>query len=354
MRLHAYIPIWCTMLLSCVATPPTVRTAPLALPGLPLPSRGLPAAGLIRSDIPARVIDLEMTARYTPGSTRVSAVHHVTLPVLDHPSQILLSVSARGQQDVRLSRHQNGLDQYLGLSFRLTDSNPLVITTVFRILVIPLDYSALMGNSLRPHERAAAAQWLRPSQYIESDHPLISALAGDIRKQNFDPLMIARAAWAWPSRHLRFAPQTQARGAVYAAQHKTGDCTEYAALTTALCRAAGIPARMTAVFSLGDKDTRDFALPNHSALEAFLPDRQGNGVWLPLDPNLSLGRMESTHGFGKTDNTIIRLKREGAWTWGNSIPKNIRSQPGFGVSVTWQARVIDEGPAADLFARHQR
>ncbi|OPZ76291.1 MAG: Transglutaminase-like superfamily protein [bacterium ADurb.Bin431] len=295
-----------------------------------------------------------MTARYTPGTIRVSAVHHVTLPVLDHPSQILLSISASGQQDVRLSRHQNGVDQYLGLSFRLTDSNPLVITTVFRILVIPLDYSALMGNSLRPHERAAAAQWLRPSQYIESDHPLISALAGDIRKQNFDPLMIARAAWAWPSRHLRFAPQTQARGAVYAAQHKTGDCTEYAALTTALCRAAGIPARMTAVFSLGDKDTRDFALPNHSALEAFLPDRQGNGLWIPLDPNLSLGRMESTHGFGKTDNTIIRLKREGAWTWGNSIPKNIRSQPGFGVSVTWQARVIDEGPAADLFARHQR
>lgn len=95
MRLHAYIPIWCTMLLSCVATPPTVRTAPLALPGLPLPSRGLPAARLIRSDIPARVIELEMSARYTPGTIRVSAVHHVTLPVLERPTTRSSGSSAR-------------------------------------------------------------------------------------------------------------------------------------------------------------------------------------------------------------------------------------------------------------------
>jgi len=183
---------------------------------------------------------------------------------------------------------------------------------------------------------------------------LIVAIAGEMRRQTSAPLALARQAWAWPSRYLRFAVQSQTKGAAWAARHRTGDCTEYAALTTAICRAAGIPARITAVFSLGDASVREFSQPNHNALEALLHDRSGNAFWLPLDPNLSLGRMDSIHGFGKTANTVIRFSREGSWTWGNSIPKHIRQQAGFGVSVRWTARVIDEGQAGTLFSRYQR
>ncbi|HPH02717.1 MAG TPA: transglutaminase-like domain-containing protein [Spirochaetota bacterium] len=354
MKRFARVASCCLILLSCTGGPAPKSRVPLILPGLILPSGTLPSPDLTRSGIPARVIDLAMDAVYTPGPVRVNAVHHVTIPVMDHPSQILLSISASGQTGAGVFRHKNSIDRYLGLSFTLSNAAPLTLTTVFRILVLPLDYSSYLVNNPGLGNRPDETEWSMPSQYIESDHPLIVAIAGEMRRQTSAPLALARQAWAWPSRHLRFAPQTQARGAVYAAQHKTGDCTEYAALTTAICRATGIPARMTAVFTLGDARERTFALPNHSAIEAFLPDRQGNGLWLPLDPNLSLGRMDSIHGFGKTANTVIRFSREGSWTWGNSIPKHIRQQAGFGVSVRWTARVIDEGQAGALFSRYQR
>ena len=80
-----------------------------------------------------------------------------------------------------------------------------------------------------------------PSQYIESDHPLIVAIAGEMRRQTSAPSHCPPSL-VQPSRHLRFAVQSQTKGAAWAARHRTGDCTEYAALTTAICRAAGIPA----------------------------------------------------------------------------------------------------------------
>jgi hypothetical protein len=49
--------------------------------------------------------------------------------------------------------------------------------------------------------------------------------------------------------HMRYAAQNEERGAVWALENGVGDCSEYSYLFVALCRAAGIPARVQAGFA---------------------------------------------------------------------------------------------------------
>ena len=66
-----------------------------------------------------------------------------------------------------------------------------------------------------------------------------------------------------------------------------GDCTEHSVLVAALCRAAGIPARVAfgLVYSARDKG---FAF--HMWNEAWVAGR-----WIPLDATLGLGGIGAAH-----------------------------------------------------------
>lgn len=86
-------------------------------------------------------------------------------------------------------------------------------------------------------------RFLGPEIGIESDHP---AIIGQSRR-----LMVkstqgtAANMFHWVSTHIRYSGYSDSyAGALHAFQEKRGDCTEYASLFTALCRAARIPARV--------------------------------------------------------------------------------------------------------------
>ena len=51
-------------------------------------------------------------------------------------------------------------------------------------------------------------------------------------------------------------------------RRRTGDCEELAGIFVALCRSAGIPARLVWV-------------PNHNWAEFYLTDHEGQGHWIP-------------------------------------------------------------------------
>ncbi|MGE0331375.1 MAG: transglutaminase family protein [Ramlibacter sp.] len=86
-------------------------------------------------------------------------------------------------------------------------------------------------------------QWLAPQVNIESDHPDLVAAATPLRQGT--PQATARSVFDWVAASLTYAGYLgEDLGALRALQTRRGDCTEYAALVVALCRACGVPARM--------------------------------------------------------------------------------------------------------------
>ncbi|MGE0432475.1 MAG: transglutaminase family protein [Planctomycetota bacterium] len=123
-------------------------------------------------------------------------------------------------------------------------------------------------------------RYLQPEPHIESDAPEVLELAASVPDASADggPIATARGAWKVVRSHMRYVLQRDEHGALYAAQRGVGDCTEYAALFVALCRARGLPARVAAG-CFGDEP-----VPAHAVAEIWL-----NGVWFGLDPTNHAG-----------------------------------------------------------------
>jgi transglutaminase-like putative cysteine protease len=83
---------------------------------------------------------------------------------------------------------------------------------------------------------------LQPQKYIESDHPEIKRLAQNLCAH--DTVETIAEVFRWVTGNLRYSGYTgKNRGALYALENRHGDCTEYADLFVALCRANNIAAR---------------------------------------------------------------------------------------------------------------
>ncbi|WP_186443184.1 transglutaminase-like domain-containing protein [Desulfobotulus alkaliphilus] len=92
-----------------------------------------------------------------------------------------------------------------------------------------------------PHENPE--RFLKAEPLLESDHPEVKALAASLKGET--QLQTVKNIFSWVSHNLVYEGYVREnRGALYGLLHKTGDCTEFAALFVALCRASGIPARM--------------------------------------------------------------------------------------------------------------
>jgi len=77
--------------------------------------------------------------------------------------------------------------------------------------------------------------------------------------------------------HLRYEFQDEERGALWALENKVGDCSEYSYLFVALCRAAGIPARVQVGFAF--HSIQENLEDGHMWAEYYLE----NYGWIPVD-----------------------------------------------------------------------
>ena len=98
----------------------------------------------------------------------------------------------------------------------------------------------------RPVEGASedVKRFLASTPQSQSDHSTVIAQAKKIVGKEKDALKAVKRIVLWVYRTIE--KRTGLRGsatAVEVLQSRAGDCTEHAALTVALCRAAGIPAR---------------------------------------------------------------------------------------------------------------
>jgi transglutaminase-like putative cysteine protease len=123
--------------------------------------------------------------------------------------------------------------------------------------------------------------FLDPETFVESDDPAIQALARELSSTRGNACETLRTLYDYVADHLTYTRyESGDRGAAWAFDHASGDCTEFADALLALSRAAGIPARFLEGVTYREEEGQEPGQIKHDWLEAYLP---GHG-WVPLDP----------------------------------------------------------------------
>lgn len=122
------------------------------------------------------------------------------------------------------------------LHFTFSDMPP------FSTKIIQIKSNLKFLSKPKPVEVENTQIFLQPEQFIQSDHSEIMQLAKKFKGK--DQLQTVSNIFNWVANEINYIGYVKnARGALYALQRKKGDCTEFAYLFVALCRANDIPAR---------------------------------------------------------------------------------------------------------------
>jgi transglutaminase-like putative cysteine protease len=127
---------------------------------------------------------------------------------------------------------------------------------------------------------------LLPSSMIQSDAPEILEIAQQIVGEEPEAWRAAQALEAWVEANLTDKNMDVAfASALEVCKDRSGDCTEHAVFLAALCRAAGIPARVAmGLLYIGG------IWGGHAWNEVWI-----DGRWYALDATLGLGRCDALH-----------------------------------------------------------
>jgi transglutaminase-like putative cysteine protease len=138
------------------------------------------------------------------------------------------------------------------------------------------DYSLIKGGPRREDLAGESFDdFLREERYIESEHDKIRQVARGIKGDT--DIEVVKKMYDYILDHMHYVIRgREDKGALAALQQGRGDCTEYADLLVAMCRARDIPARVVTGYSV----QADTATSKHNWAEVFL---NGRG-WVPLDP----------------------------------------------------------------------
>ncbi|WEU40733.1 MAG: transglutaminase-like domain-containing protein [Candidatus Odinarchaeum yellowstonii] len=175
--------------------------------------------------------------------------------------------------------------------------------------------------------------YTKPEPFIESDNPTIVAFATQLAAGVENPLLTVKKFYDWVSTNIRYQIQTEEHGALWALENMRGDCSEYADLFIALCRACGIPARKVLGWAFSDLVENQYlsfhrytSYSAHAWVEVYF-ERYG---WIVFDPTWGnsgfyyfsrvdpfhlaaiIGENVSTTGFNTTEFSFIAYRVSGS------------------------------------------
>ncbi len=157
-----------------------------------------------------------------------------------------------------------------------------------------VEYTGLPVVELSAEERK---KWLEVTPFIDHEATAISDFA---RKSAKGATAVERVASMSTAlhRYLRYSLATAPLSASGILKERTGDCTEYARLLTAMARSQGLPAREVAgLIYAGD---RIGGLTFHAWAEVFVAEAGPEGAtrrgrWLATDPTWNATPVDATH-----------------------------------------------------------
>lgn len=182
--------------------------------------------------------------------------------------------------DIGQHGYETIVDEY-GNKFAIFEFHDVDVGDTVRV---GITYNALV-NELRyelgpcSDSGGLPTKFLQPEQWMESDSIEVLELADYIAGDMADPCDKARAFYDWIGDNIAYSGHcTEDRGALFALHTGEGDCSEYAELYIALCRAAGVPARF--IHGITPQAPGEGTTSLHGWAEVYLP---GTG-WVPVDP----------------------------------------------------------------------
>jgi transglutaminase-like putative cysteine protease len=135
-----------------------------------------------------------------------------------------------------------------------------------------------------------AARYLAPEPLLESDAPEIVAEAAAAVGNASGSRARAERLTRHVNALLDKKPTVSLPSAREVLRTKVGDCNEHTALFVAMARSIGMPARIAVglVFMHG-------AFYYHAWPEVYVAEKDGQGLWLPVDPTLNQFPADATH-----------------------------------------------------------
>jgi len=191
----------------------------------------------------------------------------------DWPPYIDVLSEAIRPSSYRITYDEFG-NRFAEFEFRgIASGEPIPIAVDWKICVDALSFD--LGACDDSDVPANLDRWLEDEPFIESAHPLLVSLARHLSYATRSPCETVEAIYDFVISSISYGGHVaEPQGALHCLQTGQGDCTEFAALMTALCRAAGIPARMIeGVTNMAGDEV-------HNWMEAYLA---GLG-WVPFDP----------------------------------------------------------------------
>ncbi len=159
-------------------------------------------------------------------------------PVRQTSSQLVKSLYATHPYTLSVDRFGNQVMEFVIDALPPYGSKVITVTAAMQLSTTP--------NRLE----VDVADYLSNSELLDIDHPDIVAEATRLSAKSEIPL--GEVVYKWVSENLRYSGfEKDDKGALYALQTKSGDCTEYSQLVTALLRQQGIPARAVGGFVTG-------------------------------------------------------------------------------------------------------
>jgi transglutaminase-like putative cysteine protease len=153
-----------------------------------------------------------------------------------------------------------------------------------------LHIQAIRRPDSTPKDVKAGEEFLKSNYFINCDDEKVQELAREAVAGEKDPWRKSQKIERWVREHMKIQNYSEAMAtADHVARSLEGDCTEYAMLAAAMCRAVEVPSR-TAVGLVYAVIDRRPTLAYHMWTEVWV-----NGQWLALDATLGQGSVGADH-----------------------------------------------------------
>lgn len=203
---------------------------------------------------------------YVPLVMNTTARHHVILYDIHAFNQPKILEDDSGNMYAFWSNIEIGREQNFS------------VRTNYHVLSFSTHYS-INSSLVASYDRSSYLymKHTEPEKLIESDREEIMSTAESIIGNETDTHKNVLKIYNFVTKHVHYKAQHDEMGALWALNNGVGDCSEYSYLFVALCRAAGIPARIQAgfAFHFPSETTED----GHMWAEYYLE----NYGWIPVD-----------------------------------------------------------------------
>jgi len=225
---------------------------------------------LVFADKQEYTIERNIRYGFTVQNTTNQLMKHVDLyihgPAKKTSSQLVNSISA--SQPYKLEADDLG-NQILHFT--------IDVLPPFATRIININAQVMLSDAPNDVDIHNSELFLSDEKFVEINDEKIIALASKFPSNSLENK--AESLFKWVHSNIKYSGYVKDdRGARFALKHRTGDCTEFMYLYTALARISGIPARGIGGYIYSEDAVlkqRDF----HNWVEVYL-----DGAWRIVDP----------------------------------------------------------------------